>query len=85
MLAYQLIDNILFNFQMKTGFKLLFAPRFAKNWVLTIGAAFAWAYVGYRHKVSKDKQAYAMRGRSNLFRHEHDMLKKLDPTRELWY
>lgn len=69
----------------KTGLRLMFAPRFAGNWLMTAVVCFGSAFVGYRYKVTKDREAYAMRGRSNLFRHDHEMIKKSEPNRELWY
>lgn len=62
----------------------MFARKFWKDWFAifltipvgaTIGCAIQWEW---------DKEAYAMRGRSNMFKEDYRKLKQLDPTRELW-
>lgn len=63
----------------------MFARRFWKNWVVGFGTILAFGYVAYLDKRSNDKLAYAMRGRSNLFRGDHEKIKQSDPKRELWY
>lgn len=80
-----IVPLFVFTAEMKTGLRLIFAPRFFKLWAVGGGVPAVFAYYGYLHKVSDDKEAYAMRGRSNLFRGDHEKIKSSDPTRELWY
>lgn len=83
--TYCKVTLFVFVAEMRTGLRLIFAPRFLKLWAIGGGVPAVFAFYGYLHKVSDDKEAYAMRGRSNLFKGDNEKIKSSDPSRELWY
>jgi hypothetical protein len=69
---------------MRTGLRLMFAGRFWKTWTaMTLGIPVALV-LSHLLEREWDREAYAMRGRSNLFKEDYRKLKLQDPSKELW-
>lgn len=69
---------------MKTGLQLMFARRFWRNWGIIGGILGSGIIIGHYVQREWDKEAYAMRGRSNMFRQDYERLKASGSKRELW-
>ena len=78
------VQEFLVLLQMRTGLRLMFARRFWPSWAAVIVCGPGALTVGLLAKREWDREAYAMRGRSNLFKADHIKLKELHPSRELW-
>ncbi|KAH3847792.1 hypothetical protein DPMN_090122 [Dreissena polymorpha] len=68
---------------MRSGLQVLFMRRFWPLWSMP-AISIAAMYFGYLHTVELDREAYAMRGQSNLFRADHEKLQRVGNGRQLW-
>lgn len=69
---------------MLTGTKLMFHPRFRIVYKQLAGVVGIGCFISYFAQHEWNKEAYAMRGQSNLFREDARKLKESGSKRELW-